>query len=107
MNSKAEFNRCEIARLVLGDMTGGVDEGEEVEAQEQAVKEWVRARAMPKVKNPITEEVKDKPKKMRKAKGTKHKKEDDLAIGQEDDQPKKRRKKYQHEVLDSGWVVVR
>ena len=33
----------------------------------------------------------------------KNKKEDDPANVKEDDQPRKRRKRYQHEVLDSGW----
>ena len=103
MNSKAEYNRCEIARLVLGDAAGGVDEGEDVHAQEQAVREWVRDKAVHKMKNPEVERVKkqQQPKKSKMKRGMK---EDDVTEDKEDDLPKKKRKRtYHHQVLDGNW----
>ena len=44
MNSKAEFNRCEIARLSLEESKAGVDVGENSSTMEREVREWVTKR---------------------------------------------------------------
>ena len=44
MNSKAEFNRCEIARLSLGESKVGVDVVEDSSSMEREIREWVTKR---------------------------------------------------------------
>ena len=111
MNSKSEYNRCEIARLVLGEGGGGVDVGEDEEAKEQQIREWVNARAIGKV-IPDTKKTSDLRKtkvkvkrKTTKAKDDKEGNEDDLTQVEEDDRPKKRRK-FKHKVLERGWGCI-
>ena len=96
MNSKSEYNRCEIARLVLGEGGGGVDVGEDEEAKEQQISEWVNAKAGEKVR--MTSD-------QRKVKDEDEGKEDDLVQNEEDDRLKKR-KKFKHKVLEKGLGCI-
>ena len=108
MNSKSEYNRCEIARLVLGEGGGGVDIGEQEEAKEQQIRDWINARAgdkvRPEVKNK-NEKYKKSKRKATKTKETEDVKEDDLKKKEEDDRPAKKRK-FKHKVLDKGWGCI-
>ena len=51
LNSKGEYNRCEIARLVLGDAGGGADVAEDQASQEREVRAWVKERTKNKKKS--------------------------------------------------------
>ena len=106
LNSKGEYNRCEIARLTLGEEGGGVDAGEEQANQEQEVREWVKkrsAQAKSKVNrvrkdNRVVEKIRERTKAIKKSG-----EEDDRKKPEEDDQPKRKKKKFAYEVLEKGW----
>ena len=98
LNSKAEFNRCEIARLTLGeDKLVSRDFGEDCIAQEEELKAWLRK------KHQGGEISQKKAEKLRaRTLPKKHKKEDDPREKMEDDSkhPKKKRRMYD---LIVGW----
>ena len=131
LNSKGEYNRCEIARLVLGDAGGGADVGEDRASQEREVRAWVKERTKNKKKS--TWKAKEGWKVERIERRTKAKKtqrretetvgvvdedevpdvantvdgvtecEEDRKKSKEDDRPKRKRKKYNHQVSDKNW----
>ena len=57
LNSRGEYNRCEIARLVLGEEQGGKDIAEEQANQEREIKDWINSRAMDKTKEVVVEKI--------------------------------------------------
>ena len=105
LNSKGEYNRCEIARLVLGEDEGGVDQAERQAVQEQEIKQWVEDKIGKKrqKKKSNLAKVKSVVRK-RGAVLEVEKNKDDLKITEEDDLPKKKRiKSYNHPIIPQGW----